>query len=169
MKNSCEFIKALNSLSLGKHTIKVELWERAIYWVGNITTMATGELTLDVNENTKANREFIFIDLKAGMVNKELESKSLIAAKGNADLNNRKEVYLKTSITDKGWTIVRYKISGAITERKRYPFTLQKSPDGHYWYRGFYVRETFDGTKYLGNYFAAPHGDEKSCDWPLTK
>lgn len=163
------FVAALNALPAGKHNMKLEYWGVDFSYNKTMEPLAIGEFVLDVSERTKAKIGISFNDLKAGMVNKDLEGKILIAAKENADLNKRKEVYLQSKIIDKDWIIVRNKVSGLITERKVYANVLQQWPDKHCSYRSFYMRETHDGTKYIGDYFAYPEGDEKDCDCPDVK
>lgn len=160
-----KFIAALNTLPTGKHNIKIEFWgSNKIRSFITTEPMATGEFVLEVKENIKAKMGVSFEGLKAGMVNKPLEAKALIAVKKYISDNGRKGDYSKVKIISTDWSIKRNKISGVITGRSIDVYGYAKWPDGSCGYMIFGINETYNGTKYIQDYSAWSLEEKKACD-----
>lgn len=125
-ENIADFVTALNGLSAGEHKIRLELFgdcneNHAIYY-STKTPIATGEFTYVKTAGSKIKYGALFDNIKAGMNDKDLETKAFKTIKEYKTPTTNayscpKLASDKMKIISEDWVIVKHPDTGVILSR----------------------------------------------------
>lgn len=130
-ENRSFVIEALNKLSPGKHTIKLELYGGDRDIEHTIRPIAEGEFTLDVVAGQAMKIGKNWASFKAEMTNPALEKQIVDAVNSYARNQRWSETFIKAKITDKEWYVTKAEFTGIPLYRTINAVVYATWPDGH--------------------------------------
>lgn len=148
-QNNEDFIKELNALPPGNHTVKLVVWS----WQGDfisVDPVAIGEFTFVKDAGAKAmgvGRNFGGV--KAGMEDAALQDKCLKKMIAHAKSQGWSETFNQVKIIDEDWSTIRHPKTGIVTGRIINIAAKAKWPDGHCTYQEFSMIQDHDGAAYM--------------------
>jgi hypothetical protein len=144
--NEERFVKHMNSLSDGEHTIRFKLWAGGVIDRWSIEPIATGEIKLNKLPGKKMSLGRGWGLYKAAMSNPALEKEMVEVMKNKAARDGWKETFSKAKILDKDWTTNRNQYTGIILSRTINATVYAKWPDGHCTAQDFNFIQQWNGS-----------------------
>ena len=163
--NNEEFIKTLNGLSTGSHTIKLVVWATQGQFI-SVDPVAIGEFTYVKGagaSNVGLGRNFSAVN-DAMPDNAALKAKFLKKLNEHAKVNAWKETFTEVKITDEDWTTLRNELTSVITGRLINIAAKATWPDGHCTYQTFSMYSDYDGAAYSNAVSLRGIGDQIKID-----
>lgn len=142
-----EWKKLVNSLKPGIHEFKLDLKAKSNYKEFDII-FATGSFKLTINPGDKVNIGKSFSTYKAGMEDKEVESRILTCIQEYAKKSGWKETFTGVKIQNEDWTILQNVNTGVTTGRSVVAYCFATWPDGHCTVQRFVFKQQYDGQTY---------------------
>lgn len=149
--NEERFVKHMNSLSDGEHTIKFKLWAGGIAERSSISPIATAEIKINKLPGKKMKLGRGWGLYKAAMSNPALEKQMVEVMKEKATNDGWKEIFSKAKIIDKDWYTVRNEYTGIILARTINALVYAKWPDGHCTVQEFNFKQDWNGSAWSKN------------------
>ncbi|HUM51409.1 MAG TPA: hypothetical protein PK431_06310 [Chitinophagales bacterium] len=164
--NRAHIVEALNKLSPGKHTIKLQLFggESGIDYT--IKPIAEGEFTLDVEAGKSMKIGKNWASYKAAMVNPALEKQIVDVVNKYATKQGWKETFTKAKILDADWYVTKNEWTGIPLYRTINVVVYAKWPDGHCTAQEFSVIQNYNDGAFskVTEYNALGNQDRIDCE-----
>jgi hypothetical protein len=162
--NSEDFIKNMNALADGQHTITMELWAGGGSGRRGIKPIATGEIKLNKAPGKKMSLGRNWASYKAGMVNEALTKEFVELMKARAAKDGWKETFTKAKIMDKDWYVKKNDYTGEKLYRVITAWVYAKWPDGHCTVQEFSFSQDWNGTAFSKNTEQSGIGNQTTID-----
>lgn len=153
--NDEDFINALNALSVGQHTCRLELWgyyapqtPMGYEEYSTKTSIASGEFIIDKKKGSSVKLGRTFASVEAKMTDTDLESRALKALQEYGKKLGWSETFTAIKITEEDWSIEYNQYTGAIVDRRIICTALAKQLDGSCSIQSFAFIQDYNGNGY---------------------
>ncbi|MCX6319691.1 MAG: hypothetical protein NTW29_20600 [Bacteroidetes bacterium] len=143
--NEERFVKHMNSLSDGEHTLHFKLWAGGVGDRWSIEPIATGDIKLNKLPGKKMSLGRGWSLYKAAMTNPAIEKEMIEVMKQKAARDGWKETFSKVKIIDKDWYVAKSEYTGLVLYRTINALLYAKWPDGHCTVQEFNFKQEWNG------------------------
>lgn len=144
--NTDRFVRHMNSLADGEHTIHFKLWAGGVIDRWSMEPIATGDMKLIKQPGKKMSLGRGWGLYKAAMTNPALEKEMVEVMKQKAQHDGWKETFSKAKIIDKDWYVAKSEYTGIVLYRTINALVYAKWPDGHCTIQEFNFKQDWNGS-----------------------